>query len=385
MAAIAPSTAVELAAALLKKETASLEAERLGSGKFSETFLIRPAGARQSAPEAACDAASTQMADGTEAARSSEADVPGGESPQGNAPRRRTESAQRTDAVQAGTSAAEFILRIAPPDSLRQLFYEYRMMRQEPALHALIHERTTVKAPHILAHDFSRSRIDRDYLVMERLPGEPLSECASSLYGHQKNRIMRRLGSEVAQLHAVHHDRYGYVGPHEPMPPQTNWHDAFAIMWEKLLDDCVASGGYRPEDKAVAMRLWERHHHAFERDVPASLCHMDLWAANILVHEGEYSGLFDFDRACFGDAENDLAVAEYCNLTTDAFWEGYGRRPEQTDEYRVRRWFYLLYEHQKYIVIRISERHNSTAGAKRYADDCRECMADFLSTGVPRF
>jgi hypothetical protein len=36
-------------------------------------------------------------------------------------------------AVTTGRSGEEYILRVAPPDSVRQLFYEYRMMRQEPA------------------------------------------------------------------------------------------------------------------------------------------------------------------------------------------------------------------------------------------------------------
>src|SRR3954468_22111936 len=68
------------------------------------------------------------------------------------------------------------VLRIAPPDDRdRMLFYEHRMMRQEPAVHALLRERTDVPVPAILAHDFSRRNIDRDYLLMERMPGVPLS------------------------------------------------------------------------------------------------------------------------------------------------------------------------------------------------------------------
>ena len=68
------------------------------------------------------------------------------------------------------------VLRIAPPDDRsRMLFYEHRMMRQEPGLHALLRERTDVPVPAILAHDFGHAEIDRDYLLMERLPGTPIS------------------------------------------------------------------------------------------------------------------------------------------------------------------------------------------------------------------
>jgi len=279
----------------------------------------------------------------------------------------------------------EYVVRVAPPDDMLLLFYERRMMRQEPALHRLIQKRTDVPIPTIVRYDFTRRRIDRDYLIMRRLPGRPLSEVASHLAPRQIDAILRELGRHVARLHAIRTKRYGYLGRHRPMEPQRRWDDAFAIMWEKLLDDCVGCGIYRPEDKTAAMRLWETYGWAFDPYVPASLCHMDLWSANILVHEGRFSALFDFDRACFGDRENDLAVAEYCGLTREPFWEGYGERPPRSPEWAVRRWFYLLYEHQKYIVISMSARRNDPARARDYARQCLESIAAFRRTGRPVF
>src|SRR3954454_3085052 len=68
------------------------------------------------------------------------------------------------------------VLRVAPPDDRsRMLFYEHRMMRQEPGLHALLIEKTGVPVPKILAHDFGQNEIDRDYILMERLPGTPIA------------------------------------------------------------------------------------------------------------------------------------------------------------------------------------------------------------------
>ena len=39
-------------------------------------------------------------------------------------------------AVDAVEGDGRYVLRVAPPDDVLQLFYEYRMMRQEPAIHA---------------------------------------------------------------------------------------------------------------------------------------------------------------------------------------------------------------------------------------------------------
>ena len=113
---------------------------------------------------------------------------------------------------------------------------------------------------------------------------------------------------------------------------------------------------------------------------------MDLWVENVLVdNNGHVTCLFDFDRACFGDIGNEFAVAEYCGLTSDAFWEGYGSSPQHTKEWVIRRWFYLLYEHQKYIVISMSRRRNDPPRAQRYAAQCRASMEQFLKSGIPRF
>src|SRR3954465_8120315 len=95
------------------------------------------------------------------------------------------------------------VLRIAPPDDRdRMLFYEHRMMRQEPALHALLRERTDVPVPALLAHDFSRRDIDRDYLLMERMPGMPTSSMAN-LAHRQLDAILREVGRCLPQVHAL--------------------------------------------------------------------------------------------------------------------------------------------------------------------------------------
>ena len=222
-----------------------------------------------------------------------------------------------------------YVLRVAPPDSLLQLFYECRMMRQEPAIHRRLLAETAVPAPPILAYDFSRRRIDRDFLVMPLLPGTPMSSAAPS--GAARRRVLSRLGACVRQIHGLTDPdgRFGYLGEHRCMQPQPTWRDAFAVMYRKLLDDVVACGIYAADQADAAMGLLEAHLDVFDGPEESHLLHGDLWAANLLVgHDGELTGLLDFDRACWGDVEWDLAIAEYCGLTGDAFWSGYGRRVE---------------------------------------------------------
>lgn len=264
-----------------------------------------------------------------------------------------------------------FVLRIAPHDDVGFLFYEWRMMRQEPELHALIGAHTDIPVATIVAHDWSRTRIDRDYLLMTALPGVPLSE-ALHLTPAQSDRMLRQVGGYLRELHALTApaclgvEHYGYLGSHRPMEPQPTWAAAFGIMWNNLLDDVVMCGCYTTDEAQRLRDLIERHWAHFDRPVVASLLHMDVWSENILIdHDGNVTGLVDVDRALWGDVEIEFAVLDYCGISEPAFWEGYGIERDTSPSAQIRRIFYLLYEIQKYMPIRVWRGRDRT-GALRF-------------------
>ncbi|MFB3903748.1 MAG: phosphotransferase family protein [Acidobacteriota bacterium] len=282
----------------------------------------------------------------------------------------------QTFAAENPADGSEYVLRVAPPDSMLQLFYEYRMMRQEPALHARLRQETTVPVPSILAYDFSHRRIDRDYLIMSRLPGIPLSQ--ADLPGQARHRALREWGRAISQVHGLtdSDNRFGYLGEHRCMEPQPTWCQAFLEMFDRELQDIVKCGVYDRKTAAWALGLLARYSHVLDSCRTSHLLHGDIWITNLLVQpDGAVSGVLDFDRACWGDVEWDLAIADYCGVTGSAFWEGYGREVRRdSGDAAVRRLFYLVYEHQKYIVISMSERRNDPQGARRYARESIEML-----------
>lgn len=260
------------------------------------------------------------------------------------------------------TENQAWVLRIAPPRDAIFCFYEKEMMRQEPAIHALLQKNTSVPVANIIAFDDSLELINRDYMLMERLPGVPFTEAPSI----DQNQVLFQVGQHLSQTHAQTASTYGYIGAHTPMPPQSNWCDAFVIMWHKLIDDIVSVGHYNLEESVFFRKLLEQYLHLFDRPVTSCLLHMDVWHQNILVDEsGIVTGLIDWDRALWGDIEIEFAVLDYCGMSEPAFWEGYGQARDQSPEARVRQIFYLLYELQKYIVIR-QGRHNDAQRARQY-------------------
>lgn len=270
------------------------------------------------------------------------------------------------------------VLRVAPPDDTAFLFYERNMMRQEPGLHSLLRERTGVPVAEVRAFDDTRELLPVDCMLMERLPGGPLSETPVS----DVDRVLHRVGQFLREVHDLTEAHYGYLGEHRPMTPQPTWADAFSVMWNRLLDDVVATGHYSAAEADHLRRLLDRHIAVFDTGTPARLLHMDIWAQNILVDRGgQVTGLVDWDRALWGDPEIEFAVLDYCGISEPAFWEGYGQPRDTSAEHDLRRVFYLLYELQKYIVIRHG-RSRDPAAARRYRDQSLRLAAQIPRTNA---
>ncbi|MCB8945434.1 MAG: aminoglycoside phosphotransferase family protein [Ardenticatenaceae bacterium] len=252
----------------------------------------------------------------------------------------------------------QMVLRIAPPNDAVYVFYEAQMMKQEPQLHQILREQTTVPVAEILVFDESQTLIDRDYMLMERLAGRPLTEAPHVNFDN----VLGQIGTYLAQVHGLTADQHGYLGAHKPMEPQDSWAAAFIIMWHKMIDDIVSLGYYDQAESSHLRHLLDRHLPLFDRPLTARLLHMDIWHQNILVDDqGTVTGLVDWDRALWGDPEIEFAVLDYCGISNPAFWQGYGQPRDWSPEAQVRQVFYLLYELQKYIVIRDGRSHDPAA------------------------
>ena len=259
----------------------------------------------------------------------------------------------------------ELVLRIAPPEDEGFVFYERGMMAQEPEIHRIIRSRTSAPVAEILAYDDSRRLIDRDFLIMERLPGRPLTE-AGNVSQDFNDRVLYQVGRHLRQIHEITSDAYGYLGAHKPMSPQRDWPSAFRIMWNLMIEDIRATEHYSYSEAEYMRRLLDDNLDHFQRPVESCLLHMDIWHQNILVDEqGNVTGLIDLDRALWGDPEIEFAVLDYCGISELEFWQGYGEERDWSASASVRQRFYLLYEVQKYIVIH-HWRHGDDVSAARY-------------------
>ncbi|MHA1370159.1 MAG: phosphotransferase family protein [Promethearchaeota archaeon] len=256
----------------------------------------------------------------------------------------------------------KLVMRIAPPDDAGFIFYERNMMWQEPAIHEVLLEKTSIPVPEIIVSDFTRQLLNRDFLIMEYLPGSPLSNVYQHLNLTKLKRVFYQTGEYIAQAHEITYPRqYGYRGRHKPCPTKDTWRDAFYVMWNYLLNDLVDCGAYSIEEANAFRSTLEIYIDLFPKRPSASLLHMDVWSQNILVDdEGNMTGLIDWDRSLTGDPLIEFSVLDYCGILNPAFWNGYGKKLEIDLDQDVCMKFYFLYEHQKYIIINIRRNNNPT-------------------------
>lgn len=254
----------------------------------------------------------------------------------------------------------EYILRIAPFDETPKLFYEVDMMHSEPAIHKLTQKQTNIPVPTVVYHDFSRNDFDRDYLIMEKLPG--------TVGGYN----LKELGRYVSELHGIKQKEGKFGYPCRRFDMGDRWGDVFLDYAHRIFHDCRSAGAVTGEEHDYFTSIYLAYESVFA-DCDPCLLHLDLWRTNILTENGRITGILDFDRGLYGDKELEFAVLDTYSSATEEFFEGYGQPRPDSDDAEIRRVLYLVYELIKYAFIRLI-RGGSESIAAEHVRQCKSLM-----------
>jgi hygromycin-B 7''-O-kinase len=124
------------------------------------------------------------------------------------------------------------------------------------------------------------------YLLMSRLHGRQIGELTSQL-GEQ-------LGEALAQLHSIETDA----------GDRRDW---TAFMADQQAN-CVQRQRKLGLDERWAEQIPEFLEHNQAREATTVLLHTEIMSAHLLVHNGQLSGLFDFEPAMHGAPEYEFAA-----------------------------------------------------------------------------
>lgn len=168
----------------------------------------------------------------------------------------------------------------------------------------------------------------RDVMVMEHLPGQPLSELLPSMSPIEKERVFTQAGAALAKIHKIP------VGGFYRRHTGGSWdfYDWGAVMdstWQDRSKEAVllVNKGVLPqEDVALALFLIKKYRFDFPCAQPV-LCHGDFHPEHLLVTEdGNLSGVIDFGEFQGGPPIHDIAYLSIEYPEVDLSWvkAGYG-------------------------------------------------------------
>jgi len=219
-----------------------------------------------------------------------------------------------------------------------------------------------IPVPSIRAVDVSGQGVLFAYSLSARLKGEPWSTVCASLSDAANSAIHITLGDYLGRMHATTFDRFGDVyaaadglsvgpaneldtgAPDQPLGPFATWREMHdAIVRSRLhLMRCTAFEDLIP----VAEAYFARHQDEIDVEIVPRLLHMDLHRGNVLVADGQVSGVLDVEDSVVGHNEYDLMRTELANFRGQppafarAFMDAYGAHVHLDEDYARRKEFY---------------------------------------------
>jgi aminoglycoside phosphotransferase (APT) family kinase protein len=138
-------------------------------------------------------------------------------------------------------------------------------------------------------------------LLMNRLPGVDLWKAYPDLTDSQKRALAEKMFS-IHQLTRALPDgkRFGYASSYEYSPPHKSWYDFLLhdlnIAAERIRKAALFNEALITDVFAIAKTL-----EPSLLNVSAQAFMPDTTVKNVIVHEGQLTGIVDVDTMCFGD------------------------------------------------------------------------------------
>lgn len=238
------------------------------------------------------------------------------------------------------TDQHDVVLRMGPVHRELLLPYEHNLMAAEALTDRLCRE-NGIPASNLLHLDTSKTLIDRDFMVVDRIDSVPLSD--PSVPGEQTPDLLRACGALTRKLHAVTGTQFGRLANIVEGKGSASWYEAVMAEFDEVF---AAAEPYRLFDDSLrekAYRFLSQRKDVLDAITEPRLAHCDLWAGNVLIEttggSSRVCAIIDGDRAMFGDPALDFASGW---MTTPEFLHGYGAAEASSDDI-ARRAVYALF------------------------------------------
>lgn len=205
---------------------------------------------------------------------------------------------------------------------------------------------TDVPVAQVVALDTSKRIVAYDYLILTKMPGQPISTSAAELTPESRRDIGYSAGQHLATIHSHTFAQFGLLYHLVAGTPQPDWAAYVADFFRYYQGQVQALGILSADVLARIDALRMRMQPLFAAARQGVLVHGDYHFLNLLQQDGRLSAILDFDWAASGDPSWDFRIDNQIEAevpgSRDAFYAGYtSRRPlpgqhyERVSFYRI--------------------------------------------------
>lgn len=161
-----------------------------------------------------------------------------------------------------------------------------------------------IPAPEVLLLDDSKSLFHCDYMIMNKVEGQPLLDEWPQLTPAQRQQAATQAGRILARMHEITFPRFGRLYGSERV--FDSWVDSIMDKFHRDGFEAVREGVLQPALYERIQQTLQAHQPTFATVTTPRLVHWDYHFGNLLQQDGEITGVLDFEWALAGDPAYDF-------------------------------------------------------------------------------
>lgn len=221
------------------------------------------------------------------------------------------------------------VLKVGTENSVKVMWHETAYIATEAQMLKLIGGKTDIAMPELLFYDESGEICDVPYFFMSFIDGKPLND-TEGLTAEQYDNIKYEVGRLTRKITDMPARCFGIPNITDSFCNRNS--DFVILLFEKLLADLEQKGGaLKSISHDELMKLIGKFRAQLDTADKPCLIHTDTWNGNVMVKDGEFSGIIDFAAILYGDPLMSHDFHDFGEMNAD-FLRGYGKTEFDTDE-----------------------------------------------------
>ncbi len=239
------------------------------------------------------------------------------------------------------------VLKLEPLNILKSISVDKNTFWWEIKMLKLM-EKINFPSPKILFYDNSKKICNFSYFFMTYIEGVNYLENKDNISLEERKQIEYQLGLLSKKISSIKSQKY-FI-PSNPKYHFKNNYEFVVYLFKMLMNDGRNNALDITEDTYnYILKILKEHENSLNNVNNICLCHTDIWDGNVIVNNGNVSGIVDFSDLYFCDELMTFYFHTIDGITSEDFLKGYGKEKLNYDE-KIRIEIYRMYIIFKMIV-----------------------------------